>query len=53
MKANISSEMYCHIEFTIALHKIMVDKHANPVICAVFGCINNIPSIEEHESYHT
>lgn len=48
-KANKSSEMYFQIEFSIALHKIIVDAQANAVICPASGCINTF--YEEHESY--
>lgn len=44
-KANKSSEMYFQMEFSIALHKIMVDALANAVICPASGCNNNIPSM--------
>ncbi len=44
-KANKSSEMYFQIEFSIALHKIIVDAQANAVICPASGCMNNIPSM--------
>ncbi len=37
--------MYFQIEFSIALHKIIVDAQANAVICPASGCMNNIPSM--------